>query len=292
MQRNRDNILKIKAQVNALDSSLFSHHVISNNSITDETISIVMTASNRSKQTYFTLDTIAKSSIKNIHLVIVDDSVHDPITIEKLSTYPFSIDFIQINRANKYWHNPCVNYNIGFKFIKGSKVIIQNAEVCHIGDICAHVANQVNDNEYHVFDAAAVHNLECNEIIYKSSGTHNELVNMSHLYHMWYQGRSRVCNYHFCTALTKNTFEKIKEFSYDYAFGSDYDDNDFLLKVCAAGATIKNIFNDEYNIMGIHLYHVNAHQTWNNNSFESNGNIFETKKQEFEKTGKYIDLIV
>ncbi len=292
MQRNRDNILKIKAQVNALDSSLFSHHVISNNSITDGTISIVMTASNRSKQTYFTLDTIAKSSIKNIHLVIVDDSVHDPITVKKLGTYPFSIDFIQINRANKYWHNPCVNYNIGFKFIKGSKVIIQNAEVCHIGDICAHVANQVNDGEYHVFDAAAVHNLECNEMIYNSSGTYDELVKRNELYFMWYQGRSRICNYHFCTALTKNTFDKVNEFSYDYAFGSDYDDDDFLLKVIASECTIKNIFNDEYNIMGIHLYHVRAQQSWNPNSVEANKSILDTKKRHYNDTGKYIDFIV
>lgn len=292
MNRNRENILKIKAQVNALDSSLFNHYALANHAITERTISVVMTASNRSKQTYYTLDSIARSSIKDIQVIIVDDSVHDPLTIEKLNTYPFHIDFIQINRANKYWHNPCVNYNIGFKYIKGSKVIIQNAEVCHIGDICAHVATQVNDNDYHVFDAAAVKDFECNEIIYKSTGTYNELINMPQLYHMWYQGRSRICNYHFCTALTKNTFDQVGEFSYDYAFGSDYDDDDFLLKVRATGATIKNIFNDEYNIMGIHLYHLNAYKAWNSHSIEANKSILDAKKHELAVHGKYIDFII
>ena len=39
-----------------------------------------MTVSNRSNQTYFTLQTIQNSSYKAIQLIIVDDSDKDPIT--------------------------------------------------------------------------------------------------------------------------------------------------------------------------------------------------------------------
>jgi glycosyltransferase involved in cell wall biosynthesis len=103
--------------------------------ITAETISIVMTACNRSKQTYFTLQTIQNSSHKAIQIILVDDSDAEPITKEELEKYPFYIDFISIKMQNKKWVNPVVNYNIGFEYIRGSKVVIQNAEVCHVGDV-------------------------------------------------------------------------------------------------------------------------------------------------------------
>ena len=94
-----------------------------------------MTSSNRSKQVYYTLNTIQNSDYKNIQVIIVDDSDNDPILEINLRKYPFYIDLICIKKENRNWHNPCVNYNIGFEFIKGSKVIIQNSEVCHIGDV-------------------------------------------------------------------------------------------------------------------------------------------------------------
>jgi glycosyltransferase involved in cell wall biosynthesis len=94
-----------------------------------------MTACNRSKQTYFTLQTIQNSSHKAIQIILVDDSDSDPIAKEELEKYPFYIDFISIKMQNKKWVNPVVNYNIGFEYIRGSKVVIQNAEVCHVGDV-------------------------------------------------------------------------------------------------------------------------------------------------------------
>jgi glycosyltransferase involved in cell wall biosynthesis len=288
MYHNRENILKIKAQVDILDPSLFDHVAISNCEINDSTISIVMTASNRSKQTYYTLDSIARSTIRSVHLIIVDDSVHDPLTVERLRSYPFYIDFIQINRANKYWHNPCVNYNIGFKFIKGSKVIIQNAEVCHIGDVCAHVSSKINDNEYHAFDVNSTLNFDCNEIIYNSSGTYEELITKSNIYQCWYQSQTRNLYFHFLTALTRDTFNKIKEFSYDYAFGIAYDDCDLVLKIKSLGITFINVFHEENNIMGIHLHHSSTE----NLRFPFNKSIFETKDKKCTETGKYIDFIV
>ena len=84
---NKDNIFEIKKKVETLDSSLFTHHNIPNIPIYNDTISIVMTASNRSKQTYFTLETIQKCSFKHVHLIIVDDSDLDPISLSILNKY-------------------------------------------------------------------------------------------------------------------------------------------------------------------------------------------------------------
>ena len=280
---NKDSIFEIKRKVESLDSSLFNHYNISNIPIYDNTISIVMTASNRSKQTYFTLKTIKKCSFKNVQLIIVDDSDIDPIKKEELKKYPFHIDFISIRKENKKWNNPVVNYNIGFKFIKGSKVVIQNAEVCYIGDILGFVSNNVIDNNYYVFDVKGTSSFENNEIIYNINELTTKIYNKD-IFSMWYQGRERVVNYHFLTALTRKTFELVKNFSYDYTFGLDYDDNDFLLKIKSKNINIINLFNDIYNIGGIHLHHTSSYLKWIN--IESNKDIFDYKLK-----NKYIDFI-
>ena len=118
---NKKSILEIKEKVENLDSSLFIHYNYPNIPIYDDTISIVMTSSNRSKQVYFTLKTIEKCSFKNIHVIIVDDSNIDPIKEDVINKFAFHIDLIFIRNENKNWVNPVVNYNIGFKFIKGIK---------------------------------------------------------------------------------------------------------------------------------------------------------------------------
>jgi hypothetical protein len=281
---NKDNIFEIKRKIDILDgSSLFHHYHIPNIPIYDDTISIVMTSSNRSKQTYFTLKTIERCSFKNVQLIIVDDSDIDPIEKEELKIYPFHIDFISIRKENKNWINPVVNYNIGFKFIKGSKVIIQNAEVCYIEDILGFVSNNVIDNNHYIFDVKSTSSFENNEIIYNIDKLTTDIYN-DDICEIWYQGRERICNYHFLTALTRNTFELIKNFSYDYTFGVDYDDNDFLLKIKSKNINIINLFNDIYNLGGIHLYHTSSYLKWKN--IESNEDIFN-----FKLKNKYIDII-
>jgi hypothetical protein len=85
--------------------------------------------------------------------------------------------------------------------------------------------------------------------------------------------------------MTRNTFELVKNFSYDYAFGVEYDDDDFLLKIKLQNINIVNLFNDIYNIGGIHMYHTSSYLKWKN--VENNKNIFDYKKL----LNKYIDII-
>ena len=159
---NKEKIFEIIEKVENFDSSMITHYYYPNIPIYDDTISIVMTSSNRSRQVYYTLDTIEKCSFKHVHLIIVDDSDVDPIILSMINGYAFYIDLIIIRKENKNWINPVVNYNIGFKFIKGSKVVIQNSEVCHVGDVLGWISKHMTDNNYYSFDVKAVDSFEDN----------------------------------------------------------------------------------------------------------------------------------
>jgi hypothetical protein len=289
---NRDKILQIKKKVESFDNSLFVHYNYPNIPIYNNTISIVMTSSNRSKQLYFTLKTIEKTLFKNIHIIIVDDSDIDPIIKEYINGYAFHIDLIYIQNKNKNWINPVINYNIAFKFIKGHKVIIQNAEVCHIGNLLNWVSNNVTDNNYYSFDVRAINSFQNNEIIYNTPNLTTDIYKLN-IYHTWedgwYQGRKKISNYHFLTAMTRNTFDLVKNFSYDYTFGINFDDNDFLLKIKSKNINVINIFHDLCNLGGIHLYHTSSYLKWKN--IESNAEIFYKKLEKYNLNNIYIDFI-
>jgi hypothetical protein len=285
----RDHIFNIKDRVEKNDTTLYSHICIENGIINNETISIVMTAANRSKQTYFTLKTMENSINKNIQVIIVDDSDCDQIDASILSIYPFTIDLIKINRENKCWHNPLVNYNIGFKFIKGCKVVIQNAEVCHIGDVLEFIKHKVvEDDKYYVFDVKSSASYEANEEIYRSDTNSIEIYNKN-IYDLWYNhGKHRTKNYHFLTALNKATFDKINNFGYDCTMSSCYDDDELLIKIISKKISILNVINEESNVGGLHLYHGKAPNTWDN-GVEMNEMLFVCKKRIYEKFGIYCD---
>jgi glycosyltransferase involved in cell wall biosynthesis len=287
---NLDKILNMKSRVESRDPSMFSHYVVNNFEITPDAITVVMTASNRSKQTYYTLQSMLKSKCKNLQIILVDDSTDDPININILKNYPYYIDFIVINRETKDWANPCVNYNIGFQFIKGKIVVIQNAEVCHVRDPLSNINENIKDDEYFVFDVIAASNYDSNDEIYNSDLTDIFICNKP-LYNAWYQHsiiNNR--NFHFFTAMTRYTFSRINGFSYDYSIGIDFDDNDLLLKIISQKINIINVSVDINNFCGIHLYHGISYHTWGQ-GLNSNEQIYNFKKAEFDNTQTYIEFV-
>jgi hypothetical protein len=275
------------------NTDFYTHSIINNNPITNNTISIVMTSHERSQQVYFTLDTINKSNYKDIQVIIVDDSTNDPVDINILKKYSFNIEFISIITQHKFWANPCINYNIGFMYIKGTKLIIQNGEVCHVGDVIEYVNKNVIDNTYHVFDVKTSFTFEENNNVYNSI----DKLDINFVYNKisgeWYQHTQyRNVKYHFLTALTVNTFKRIEGFSYDYSFGASFDDDDLLLKIQELRIPIFNVNSIVYGIVGIHLYHgyeknisdVRAYRA------EYNGNLFNKKRNYLHRNNKYIEL--
>lgn len=298
--QNKERIFNLINRVKTKDPFYCEHILLlgdSVGSLTTPDISIVMTASNRSLQTYYTISSIfSQTNTNNIHIVLVDDSTDDPIDPEKLRIYTQgTIDFIRIRRENKDWHNPLVNYNIGFQYVRGKHVIIQNAEVFHIGNVCDFVTKNVTDNRYYVFDVLASMNYEINNEIY---GVPPQTITTNEIYKKyeindnivtWYQNENNPRNLHFLTAMTRKTFELIGGFSYDCAFGSWYDDNDFLIKIISKRIEIVNIFHNIYLMGGFHLFHGKSAETWDKN-VEMNELTVHCKSILFNETGIYIDL--
>jgi hypothetical protein len=286
---SKNALAELKNCVDHNIGSIYSHTFLEKNRCDENTISIVMTSSNRSKQVTCTLKRIAESAYKNVHVVLVDDSTVDPCVIDTLESFPFSIDFIQINREKKMWHNPCVNYNIGFKFIRGGRVVIQNSEVCHVGDVLQWVSVNTIDDVYHVFDVRASKNYESNDILYVSDLTTTNIYNQNGLFDIWYQSASFNRQYHFLAATTISTFKKFNGFSYDYSFGSAWDDDDLILRIRAGKIRIQSMHHEVIECGGIHLFHVLAGQAWDTNR-EANKSIFEAKRDYLAKHGAYLEL--
>lgn len=292
LKQNLHLLSSLKYVVKNKNEEYYKHIIINNKEITSDTISIVMTTHERSRQLYFTLETINRCSYKNIHIIIVDDSINDPLMEDKLREFNIHIDLIYIKRDKKFWANPCINYNIGFEYIKGSKVIIQNGEVCYVGDILKYVNENIIDNKYYVFDVIAVRDFESNENIYIKQQLDISIYKEK-LYTRWYHHHIyKNTKYHFLTALTTKTFNKFKEFSYDYAFGSSFDDDDLLIKIVNQKIQILNVHHEEHYIGGIHLFHGYTKNISNTSAYTNqlNRDLYRKKRNYFSRNGKYLEI--
>lgn len=247
-----DLLCEIKNIASNTTNEYFQVTMINEQIINDNFISIVMTTCDRPVQTYFTLKTFSQSLYKNIQVIIVDDGVNEPLDIDILTTFNIHIELVRITK--KIWINPCIGYNIGFNRIRGGKVIIQNSEVCHIGDIIAYVRIMVNDNEYHSFDVYAMNTIDENKKLYDINDlSYDNKETIIAMPGMWYQHPiHRNANFHFLTAMTINSFRMVNEFHIDYSVGIDYDDYDFVLTIIENGIAI---ICPDGPVMGIHQWH-------------------------------------
>lgn len=186
-------------------------------------ISIVMAYYNRLEQFKNTLDSILMGTIReDTELVIVDDASKES---ERLDEFVWDMEWIKLIRIepkNKCWVNPCIPYNIGFNKAIGDKIIIQNPECSHIGDIVGYVENNLTDQNYLTFSCKA----------FDQSGR----------FKMWYNHPTiNPTNLHFCSAITKKNLDLLGGFDERYADGMCYDDNEFLHRVKRLGLKIECI---------------------------------------------------
>lgn len=205
-------------------------------------ISIVTAYYNRKKLFERTLKSIAKQNFdKGFEVIAVDDGSEESERLEELTIkFPF-LKVIRLEKENKWYNNSCIPFNIGFRAAKGDKIIIQNPECLHYGNILQYTETHLNENNYLSFacyslDKDSTENLDfllqtpdkILDIIKK-----NDHVIMNDGDAGWYNhSLHRAKAYHFCTAISRNALlKKLKGFDERFSLGIAYDDNEFVDRV-------------------------------------------------------------
>jgi len=206
---------------------------------------------NRRDQLDYTFQTMTESFYKDFEVIVVDDFSNEPIDdlIEKYSQ--LNIKNIHMSMyGNKWYSNPCIPYNVGFEYVEGDKVILQNPECCHIGDVISYVENNLTDDNYLSFHCYAssqadLPKIKNNEPIEFVNGKQSRGA-------CWYNHQEfRPRSYHFTTALTTSNLVKLRGFDDRFAEGRAYDDDEFVFRVRNLGLNIEYV-SDPY---VIHQWH-------------------------------------
>ncbi len=232
---------------------------------------------NRKTQLLFTLDTILTQYNKynhNLEVIIVDDGSKEEHCLKNIITnYPFHIKLIVIDKSDKIWINPVISYNIGIKNSSGDIIIFQNPEVCHLGDIIQYTLDHINDDNYLVYSIMSLPSFNKNEDLYndyKKMEILQIIQKYSKLPYTWYiHPVYHNRRYHFLSAMTRNTLEKIGGFDPDFYDGYCYDDDDFRNRI---EKVVKSTTIEPENVMGIHLFHETA-MKFSNNEFNHRTNL-------------------
>lgn len=210
-------------------------------------ISIVMSYYNRLNLLEYTLKTISSSQEKDFEIIIVDDfsSYDQKLTnIEKqFSNLSIKIVDMATLYESKTYCNPCIPFNVGFRESQGDKIIIQNPECCHMGDILNHVSNNVNDNDYLIYNCYGSSQADLLKIHQGEPLTITATKKKSSDGYWYNHGTHRPTGYHFASALSRNNLKKLNGFDERFAMGKCYDDDEFLHRIKVLGLNLKFINN-------------------------------------------------
>ncbi len=223
-------------------------------------ISIVTAYFNRKQQLHNTLKSIRNRD--DVEIIIVDDCSDPAQRVEDLNE-EFDIKIIRLERENKWYVNPCVPFNIGFKEAKGDIVIIQNPECLHVNDVIGHILENLKENDYFSYAAYSINqNLTDRIGGIKDKDNYNENVlnilkplaesRAPHDFTVGWYNHSihKPMGFHFLSAIFRSKLIELGGFDEKFALGYAYDDNEFLGR-----ARSKLNFKIIDNPFVVHQYH-------------------------------------
>jgi glycosyltransferase involved in cell wall biosynthesis len=202
-------------------------------------VSIVTSYFNRKKLLINTLKSIVKTKHNDFEFIIVDDASSEENRIEDLiQEFPF-IKLVRIEPEDKWYCNPCVPFNVGFKHVTGDIVIIQNPECLHTTDIISYVNNNLKETDYFSFACYSINESKTNNISentdsfdsYENLITNNRGAGFDGDDSWYNHSVFRNKGYHFTSAIHTRKLKELNGFDERYANGHGYDDDEFLHRV-------------------------------------------------------------
>lgn len=195
-------------------------------------ISIVSAYRNRKKIFKNTLLSISKSKNKNFEFIAVDDASNDDERIEDLCNEFDFLKVVRIDPSEKWYTNPCIPFNIGFKNTTGEIVMLQNPECYHVGDLLSYIGDKLTDDTYLSFGCHSLDELNTIKLLNNEPFTIENRSAQINGDNAWYNHSIyRPTGYHFASAIHKKNLNELNGFDERYALGVEYDDNEFLFRV-------------------------------------------------------------
>lgn len=199
-------------------------------------ISIVMPYYNRLSLLRHTLSTIKLSRIDDVEIIIVDDFSNEENSVDAIP-HEFSSLNIKVIKmaamvATKYYCNPCIPFNVGFRQSVGDLIVLQNPECCHIGDVLSYVAENLSDENYLSFHCFASTKEQLEKLHHTNTISISDNHPVTHQGDCWYvHNIHRPMAWHFTSAISRNNLKKLNGFDERFAFGRGGDDVEFLYRI-------------------------------------------------------------
>jgi len=187
--------------------------------------SIVMSAFRRQEQLDVTLRSIHASSVKDYELIIVDDASPTPLICDEAN-------IIRVEPNEKWYTNPCIPYNRGFKEAKGEVIVIQNPECYHVGDVLGYVREKIRTGLYLSFSCYAINRNETQKLARGEMPQVKMRTFRRPEDNGWYNHpHFRPVGFHFCSAIMRDDLNELGGFDERYAEGIGYDDDDLVARI-------------------------------------------------------------
>ncbi len=159
-----------------------------------------------------------------------DEKEHNDL-LNVIDQFKDRIKIIHINVPVQTW-NPCIAFNLAAKESSGSFFVISNPECFHKKNILAGLDEEFEKNSSSYVVCSCINKIGCNFVI-------DDFNKLDGTYESWYaHSKFRSALLHFCTALSKESWDFINGFDEEYVHGIAYDDNDFINRVRRARLNI------------------------------------------------------
>lgn len=217
-------------------------------------VSIVSAVYNRRPQFENVLKSVALSAYDNFEYIVVDDASKPEHSVKDLEkSYPF-LRVIEVKPEEKWWHNPCIPYNMGFREASGEAVILLGSECVVTSDVITYVAQNQTTENYFCYGCYCITDAMTKELgnhlnsykdiqefiepVIEKSPTISGEMSCGWYCHPEY----RNVMYHFMASIHKTRLDELGGFDEAFANGDGFDDDDFRNRAqrLLTGITVAN----------------------------------------------------